>query len=144
MVDRAERLNAPTGAELTPEQRAVTEMIRLVNAERTRRGLPAFVAHDQVATAARAHAADMAAMKSMQHDGSDGSDGGDRLTRAGFDWWTWAENIGAGFYDPSVLFEAWMNSPGHRANILSDLRYIGVGAVASSDGVPYWALVLAS
>lgn len=141
---RADRVDPPPAADLTPEQRAAFAMVELVNAERARHGLPAMAWDDRAGAAAHAHAADMAANRVMQHAGTDGSDAGDRLHRFGFDWVKWAENIGAGFHDADSLFAAWMDSSGHRQNILGDFRVIGVGAVAASDGAPYWSLVVAS
>ena len=142
--DRATRVDPPPVADLTPEQRAAFEMVELVNAERSRRGLPIFRWHDQVGAAAQAHAADMAANGRIQHAGTDGSNAGDRLRRAGFGWSAWGENVAAGFTTAAPLLEGWMNSPSHRPHLLGNLTYVGVGAVASSDGTPYWALVVAS
>lgn len=142
--NRAERVNPSAVPELTPEQRAAYVIVELVNAERSRLGLPIFHWHDQVAAAAQAHSADMAANRRMQHAGSDGSNAGHRLHKAGFDYFTWGENIGAGFTTGEPLFDAWMNSPGHHRQMVGDFAFIGVGAVASSDGTPYWTLVVAS
>ena len=142
--DRAQRATPAPDAALTPEQRAVVEMATLVNVERGERGLPLLRLDERASAAARAHAADMATMRLMQHVGSDGSDGGDRLARAGFAWSAWGENIAAGFVDPRTLLAAWMNSEGHRANLLGDFTDVGVGVVATADGVPYWSLLVAS
>lgn len=142
--DRAERLTLSYEEDLTPEERAVTEMVTLVNIERGNRGLPFLHVDDQVEAAALAHAADMAAMRQMRHLGSDGSDAGVRLERAGYVWTAWGENIGAGFLDPAPLVAAWLSSPEHRKHLLGDFQHIGVGAVATADGVPYWSLVVAN
>lgn len=141
--DRAQRLDPTYEPELTPEERVVHEMVTLVNVERARRGLAAYRLDDLIGAAARAHAADMAANRRMQHAGSDGSDGGTRLDRAGYVWAAWGENIGAGFGDPRSLLDSWMRSSVHRANVLGDYTDVGVGAVASADGVPYWTLLVA-
>ena len=142
VFDRAERMLSAQ-PDLTPEDRAIVEMVTLINIERGTRGLPFVHVDDRVVAAAHTHAADMAAMRQMQHLGSDGSDGGTRLTRAGYEWSLWAENIGAGFYDPKTLFDTWMNSAGHRSNMLGDFAAVGVGVVATPEGVPYWSLLLA-
>lgn len=138
------RLAPPDHPHLTPEQRAAHDMVAIVNLERARRGLPAYEWHEQLGDAAYGHSVDMAARRKLQHAGSDGSNAGLRLTRAGFVWTTWGENIGAGFSEPQTLFTAWLESPPHRPQLLGDYRYVGVGAVASSDGTPYWTLVVAS
>ena len=144
-VDRhALRLTVPDNSDLTPEQRAAQDMLAIINLDRLQRGLAVYQWHDQIAQAAYAHSVDMAAHQRMRHVGSDGSDAGARLTRAGFDFITWGENIGAGFVEPQSLFDAWLNSPSHRNQLLGNFRFVGIGAVASSEGVPYWTLVVAS
>lgn len=142
--DRAQRLSPTNEHELSPEARAIVEMVALVNHARAERGLAPLTLDDRASAAARAHAADMAAMGSMQHVGSDGSDGGDRLDRAGFAWTSWGENIAAGFLDPATLLTGWMNSGPHRANLLGAFTTVGVGVVATADGVPYWSLLVAT
>lgn len=143
VFDRAQRLNPTFEEELTPEERATVEMVTMINVERGSRGLPFLRLDDRMTRAALAHAADMAANRRMQHLGTDGSDGGMRLTEEGYVWSSWGENIGAGFVDPRTLFTSWMNSDTHRFNLLGDFTDIGVGAVATPDGVPYWALLVA-
>lgn len=130
---------APATTGSTAGQRVVD----LLNAERASRGLPAVAWHDQVAAAASLHSDDQAAHRQMSHTGSDGSNTGDRLDRVGFDWRGWAENVGAGYPTPAAMFEGWLNSDGHRANMLGNYRYVGV-AVTSADGVRYWTMVLAN
>lgn len=143
VVDPAHRVAPSGGRAQTPEDRARSELVDLINAERSRRGLSVLRVEPRVSEAATVHAADMAAHRQMQHTGSDGSDGGVRLDRAGYPWTSWGENIGAGFLDPASLFDAWMNSAGHRANILGDFDDLGIGVVATPDGVPYWAMLVA-
>lgn len=144
-VDRvAHRLAPPFRPEQTGVERAASEVVDLVNDERTRRGLPILLPHELVAAAAMGHAADMAARRTMVHLGADGSDTGDRLDRHGFAWRDWGEAIGAGFTTPESLFEAWMASDADRSHVLSDQTYIGVGVAATSDGVPYWVLDVAT
>ncbi|CAG8493715.1 4371_t:CDS:2 [Ambispora leptoticha] len=70
----------------------------------------------------------MAANKNLTHDDPSG-DLGKRLDHQGFDWWSAGENIARGFEenDDVGVMRAWMNSPGHRANILNS-RYTHFGA----------------
>lgn len=141
---QARRLAPPFRPEQTSAERAEAVMIDLVNDERARRGLPSMRPNALVTAAATAHAADMASVPYFGHIAPDGSDTSDRLEREGFAWRTWGEAIGAGYITPEPLFDAWMNSPDHRAHILSANPYIGVGVVATPDGVPYWVLVVAT
>lgn len=120
------------------------EVVGLLNAERSSRGLAPVAIQAQVVAAARAHSADQAATGVMSHTGSDGSNTGDRLERAGFTWRGWAENVGAGHTSPAHIYDGWLNSPGHRANMLGDYAYIGVAVVDAADGTRFWTMVLAN
>jgi uncharacterized protein YkwD len=74
--------------------------------------------------------------QSMSHTGSDGSSPGDRITRAGYDWRTYGENVAYGYPTPESVMAGWMSSPGHKANILNcAFKEIGVGM--AKDGY-YW------
>jgi uncharacterized protein YkwD len=140
----AHRVAPPPMPPVPPELRAQYQLLDLINAERARNRLPALTWHDRVAAAAQAHSADMAAHHTMQHAGSDGSNTGDRLHAAGFDWVSYAENVGAGFVDPTTLFEAWLGSDAHRHNMLGGYTFAGIGVAAASDGTLYWTLDLAT
>jgi uncharacterized protein YkwD len=129
---------------VSTDQFGVQSVVDLVNAERRRNGLAPTAWHPQVAAAALAHSSDMAARGVMSHTGSDGSNTGDRLRRAGFEWTAWGENVAAGFTDAAAVFNAWMGSSGHRRQILGNFTYVGVAAVAATDGTPYWTLDFAS
>jgi len=64
------------------------------------------------------------------------------LRQFGISWRAWGENIAAGQRTPEIVVDAWMNSPGHRANILSpNFSKIGVGYVTNSSGRPYWTQI---
>ncbi len=118
----------------------VTTILGLINSQRAGAGLPPVAWHDQVTAAATAHSVDQAAMNRMTHTGSDGSDAGDRLTRAGFVWRAWGENVAAGYTSVQSVFDGWMASAGHKAQILGNFTYVGMAAVASSTGTVYWTL----
>ena len=121
------------------------EVVRLTNVERAAAGRSALSAHPLVAAAAVAHSQDQAARQRMGHTGSDGFDAGTRLTRAGFTWRAWGENVAAGQRSARDVVTAWMNSAGHRTNMLSaSFTTIGVGVVTGADGARYWTMVLAA
>jgi hypothetical protein len=70
------------------------------------------------------------------HDGEDGRSPWDRITAAGYAYSTAAENIAAGYATPAEVVAAWMNSAGHRANILgASSRELGVGYAYEADDV---------
>jgi uncharacterized protein YkwD len=115
------------------------EILDLVNAERTSRGLAALAWHPGAADVARAHSTDMAARDFFDHVNPDGLDPGDRLAAAGIHPSAWGENIAAGYPDAASVMDAWMNSPGHRANILNPIyTHLGVGICDAGSMAPYW------
>ncbi|WP_433537451.1 CAP domain-containing protein [Micromonospora sp. CA-249363] len=119
------------------------EVVDLVNAERAKAGCKALSIDDKLMTAAQRHSQDQADHSKMSHTGSDGSDTGVRLDRVGYAWRTYGENVAWNQKTPAAVMDAWMNSSGHRANILNcAFTEIGVG-IASSNG-PYWTQVFAA
>ncbi|MGW8365279.1 CAP domain-containing protein [Streptomyces wedmorensis] len=116
----------------------VEEVVELANTERERAGCGPLRSENRLRTAAQGHADDMAARGYYEHHTPEGRDAGDRITGAGYVWSTWGENIHRGPRTPAHAMEDWMNSPGHRANILNcAFRDIGVGVTLTSNG-PWW------
>lgn len=113
-------------------------VFELVNAERAKVGLAPFVADARLDLAAQRHSEDQAAHSTMSHTGSDGSTMVQRIDRVGFPWRRAAENVAYGQRTPADVVAAWMNSPGHRDNILSANTHLGVGLAYNAGGVPYW------
>ncbi|MEV5330708.1 CAP domain-containing protein [Streptomyces werraensis] len=107
---------------------AVARVVELVNQERAEAGCAPVTADSTLNTAAQRHSEDMASTGTMSHTGSDGSDPGERLTRAGYAWSTYGENVAYGYSTPEQVMQGWMTSPGHKANILNcSFKEIGVG-----------------
>ncbi|WP_205718419.1 sigma-70 family RNA polymerase sigma factor [Actinomadura sp. WMMA1423] len=130
----------PTAAPATVEQRVV----KLVNAERARAGCRALRVSPALHQAAQRHSADMASRRVLDHRGAGGDDPGQRITAAGFRWSAWAENIAQGQATPPAVVDGWMNSAGHRANILNcRFTMVGIGVVRASGG-PWWTQVFAT
>jgi uncharacterized protein YkwD len=124
----------PTG--LTP---AEAEVFMLVNAERAKVGCAPLTVDSRLVTAARRHSADMAARDYFDHTTPDGVNFATRITEAGYRWSMAGENIAKGQQTPASVMRAWMNSPGHRANILNcKYRNIGVGLAYSPRHDPVW------
>ncbi|MFB6831215.1 CAP domain-containing protein [Streptomyces hydrogenans] len=119
---------------------AADQVLALVNTERAKAGCGALTANATLARAAQGHSDDMAARDFFDHTNPDGDGPGERVTAAGYPWSTYGENIAMGQTTPEQVMEAWMNSPGHRANILNcDFKELGVGV--HTDGGPYWTQV---
>jgi uncharacterized protein YkwD len=80
----------------------------------------------------------MAARDFFDHTNPDGDGPGERVTASGYRWSTYGENIAKGQQTPEAVMTSWMNSPGHRANILNcAFEEIGVG-IHDGGGGPYW------
>lgn len=135
----------PPSTTVPPASNIAAAVIALTNAERAAAGLAPVAAQPQLMSAALVHSQDQATMRRMTHTGSDGSSAGDRIERAGFQWRTWAENVAMGYPTAESVMDGWVNSPGHRANILNPtMVHIGVAVVTGGDGAPYWTMVLAA
>lgn len=117
------------------------QVATLVNQERTSRGLPALLVDTGATQAAKAHAEDMAGRGFFAHTTPEGWTPADRLQLLGVTGYTRVgENIALGQPTPQDVMTAWMNSSGHRANILDPAyTHIGVGVVEAPG--PYWVQV---
>ena len=105
------------------------EVVVLTNAERAKVGCAALKRHEALDRSAQVHGADMAEKNYFSHTGKDGSSPVDRIARAGYPGNTGqAENIAAGQTSPSAVVQGWMNSAGHKKNMLNcAYKSIGVG-----------------
>ena len=136
---------APATSPQTPQPAggsgAEAQVLTLVNAERAAAGCRALVADPALAAVARAHSQDMRDRGFFSHENPDGLSPFDRAERAGIS--ARAENIARGQKDAAAVMDAWMNSSGHRANILNcGLTRLGVG-VAEGSGGPWWTQLFA-
>ncbi|MFD7704679.1 CAP domain-containing protein [Streptomyces caelestis] len=128
-------------APLTPDGRDRTagEVIDLTNRERARAGLPPLSHDPRLTAAAQAHSADMAARDFHSHTAPDGGRPWDRAAAAGSALRTVGENIACGQRSAAEVVRGWMNSPGHRANILeAGFTRIGVGFAGGGRAGTYW------
>ncbi|MEU2601197.1 CAP domain-containing protein [Streptomyces hirsutus] len=126
---------------LTPAglARTVTDVVDRTNRERARAGLPPLAVDSLLVTAAQAHSADMVARDFYSHTAPDGSRPWDRAAAAGSARRTIGENIACGQRSAAEVVEGWMNSPGHRANILKPgFTHIGVGFAGGGRAGTYW------
>lgn len=114
-----------------------SQVVNLVNQERAKAGLSAVTVDSKVQQAAQVRAAEQA--RSFSHTRPNGTSCFTALKEAGVNYRGAGENIAYGQTTPQAVMTAWMNSSGHRANILN-AKYskIGVGYTVI-NGVPYWA-----
>ncbi len=118
----------------------VGEMLLRINAERVAVGAAPLELCGRLTTAAQAHSDDQAATGTMSHVGSNGSTMTQRVEATGYiGWSSLAENVAAGYPDANSVMDGWMNSAGHRTNLLStSSAHVGLGRATSGSGRLYW------
>ena len=115
-------------------------VIELVNAERAVHGVRELLPDEILFAIATYKCADMAELDYFDHASPSYGDLPELYEIFGVTFAIIGENIAVGYPTPESVMEAWMESPGHRANILdSEYNFIGVGLVYSADGLPLWA-----
>ncbi len=105
---------------------------------------PALSWNCKLEAAALGHSQDMATNNFFDHTGSDGSSMGDRATAAGYSWSAIGENIAAGYSSMNGALQAWIDSPGHCANLMNaNYRELGAASYysAASTYGTYWTQV---
>jgi uncharacterized protein YkwD len=103
---------------------------------------------DSLAMAAYLHSEDMVLNNFFSHTGADGSSPGQRISRQGYPWRTYGENIAVGYPTVSSVIQGWLGSEGHCVNLMNPaFTEIGAGyAIGSFGGNPdarYWTFDLA-
>ena len=119
-----------------------SEVIRLVNEIRQKNGLAPLIQDWQLSRVARYKSQDMRDLGYFSHTSPIYGSPFNMMKSFGISYKTAGENIAKGYSSPRAVVDAWMNSPGHRANILnSSYTHIGVGYVASGN---YWTQMFRS
>ncbi|MCC7018999.1 MAG: hypothetical protein IT332_04560 [Ardenticatenales bacterium] len=139
---QATSASAP-GERILPEEQAVVD---LVNAERKKAGQKPLIVNYSLQEAAWAHNEHMVARKCFSHTGCGDGAPGDRVRKTGYMAITVGENIAQGQPDAAAVMDSWMNSSGHRKNILSN-RYTDIGVAYSPQPIdfsPVWTQVFAA
>lgn len=116
-----------------------------LNRIRARHGRGALKYNAELSRAATGHACDMAVLDFFSHEGSNGSSVQNRARRAGYRDCLIAENIAHGniYASPTAVLQGWMDSQGHRRNMMHRrIVDYGIGVAVDHDG-PYWVLVMA-
>ncbi|MGI5936735.1 MAG: SafA/ExsA family spore coat assembly protein [Oscillospiraceae bacterium] len=115
------------------------KVIRLVNQERAKRGLQTLTANWEVCRVARYKSQDMIDKNYFGHQSPTYGSPFVMLDSFGIKFSAAGENIAYGQRTPAEVMNAWMNSPGHRNNILSPIyNQIGVGVAKKANGTCYW------
>ncbi|RZU15455.1 uncharacterized protein YkwD [Kribbella rubisoli] len=130
----------PSGGGTSTQERQVLDY---TNQIRQQQGCGPLRLDSALVKAAGKHASDMVRRHYMDHTNPDGQDPGDRMKAAGYRGSSWGENIAAGYDTAQKVVAAWMQSDGHRANILNcKFTTIGIGydpgQVKSNYGPGSW------
>lgn len=117
------------------------EVVALTNQERLAAGCGEVVNNPQLAAAAVGHSRDMADNGYFDHSSQDGRSFVDRAVAAGYDH-AMSENIAKGYPDAASVVKGWMDSPGHRDNLLNcDAKAVGIGVARDAGGALLWTQV---
>ena len=121
----------------TTAQSYAQEVLRLVNAQRTANGLSALVLNWELSRVAQYKAQDMRDNQYFSHTSPTYGTPFNMMQSFGIRYSYAAENIAQGYASPAAVVEGWMNSAGHRANILNS-HYTTMGVGYASPG-SYWS-----
>ena len=120
---------------------AASEVVRLTNSARSQNGYAALVEDGALSEAAAVRAREIA--RSFSHTRPSGASFSSALSESGVSYLRAGENIASGQKSASEVVNAWMNSPGHRANILNS-SYLRIGSASVNiDGTLYWVQLFA-
>lgn len=115
------------------------EVVRLVNVERAKNGLSALSIDAGIMKTATIKSQDMAKNNYFSHTSPTYGSPFDLMKQYGVSYRAAGENIAMGQTSPAQVMNGWMNSPGHRANILNgSYTKIGVGVAQNANGTYYW------
>jgi len=132
----------PPAEPMSPEELEQLR-IRIVDAHNAFRAdakLKRLTVSRKLTAAAQAHAEDMAARRKMSHIGGNGSRSAERVKARGYRYFRTGENVAAGYFPVDRVMKGWMDSPGHKRNILGSFSEIGVGCAVGEDGKRYWCV----
>jgi uncharacterized protein YkwD len=117
-------------------------VLDLVNSQRRAAGLRPLQPDNRLSAAAQTLANDLSETGRFSHQDSRGRTVGTRISEQGYNWRTAAENLAKGQRTPEEVVDGWLNSPGHRHNIMEpSVTNLGFGLSRSSDGQLVWVQV---
>jgi uncharacterized protein YkwD len=144
-VDNTGKLATPTATPTASPTASSTQsgyaaqVLALTNAQRATAGCKALSSNSKLTKAAQGHSVDMADNNYFDHNSQDGTSPFDRMKADGYNFQAAAENIAMGQSTAAAVMTAWMNSAGHKANILNcTYTDIGIGYAVNSSGTAYW------
>jgi len=132
-VTAAAALAAPPGQ---PISQIEQELVDAVNAEREKAGLQPLIVNYSLMEASYHHNEHQAKIRAICHSGCGDGTPADRIRATGYKWVVYAENVAMGQPSVARVMVAWMNSAGHRANILG--RFTDIGVAHTRSDTHYW------
>lgn len=129
----------PVPTPVPPAPSYVLQLLQLHNNHRSTLGLSTLKLNQALVDAAQKHTNWMLINNNLSHFGN-GKGPGDRITAEGYKWSAYGENIASGYATPQAVFQGWLKSSGHRANI-ENPRYKDVGFGVAGK---YWTTDFAS
>lgn len=145
--DAGEAPPAPGSGELMSQAELdwAMDVFTRTNQVRALQSLPPLTWDDPAAQVAFDHCLYQQGQGAISHTGPGGNSPGDRLQGAGINWSSYGENVAVGQSTPAVVVDAWVNSPGHYANMIStNNTRLGVGCQTGPGGPysgPWWTQV---
>lgn len=136
--DTPDHNDTPAEDNTVPTEHAfIRQVVDLVNAERAKEGLAPLTINTKVQAAAQVRARECE--QSFSHTRPNGSSFATALKEQNVSYRSAGENIAWGQRSPEEVMKGWMNSPGHRANIMNpNFTTIGVGYYQNANGTNYW------
>jgi uncharacterized protein YkwD len=124
---------SPLAVAAPPAFASATEgkFVEMINSSRAGAGLPALRTRSDLSSYADGHTAKMMAKGTIFHSSTA------QMRNMTTGWSLLGENVGMGPDDVEILHQAFMDSPSHRANVLGDFAFVGVGAAVADDGILY-------
>ncbi|TCN22228.1 spore coat assembly protein SafA/uncharacterized YkwD family protein [Mesobacillus foraminis] len=136
LIYPGQRVNIP---DISATKNIESQVIQLTNQERAKHGLRPLAANWELSRVARYKSADMRDKNYFSHTSPTYGSPFTMIKNFGIAYRSAGENIAAGQRTPQEVVNSWMNSPGHRANILnSSYTHIGVGHASGGSYGHYW------
>ena len=127
------------------DESLASQTINLVNKQRQQQNLAALTEDKALTTIAQTKAEDMVKHNYFAHNSPTYGSVGDMLDRFNYSWTGYGENIAKGYTTAATVVQGWMESPGHRANILqSKFTNIGTGYTTDQNGTSYWVHIFST
>lgn len=138
-------IQPPVTPDIQPSIVYVQGLLDLHNLERSKKGVSLLVLDSKLTVVAQEHANWMAENQVMSHTGEGRSTVSHRVRNAGIEFGGVGENVACGQLTAEEVVQAWMNSLGHRLNILNkSYNKVGFGIATDKNGKKYWCTVFIS